>query len=514
MASTIKLKNGSGAPLAGDLVQGEPALDLTNKRLYTEDSGGTVIEVGTNPSTIDINAGTIDGTVIGGSSAAAGSFTTLTASDDVNFDSGTLFVDASANSVGIGTTSPSAKLEVNGGEVHWGATSGLGFLSYTGGYPIVGSLGALPLAFYTNAAERMRIDSSGNVGIGTSSPSAKLHIDAGASTEALRVEGSGAYISYLDTSNTQSLGFIQGSDTALNIAAQGSGNTSSVNFIAGGSERMRITSSGDLLVGTTSSPATLISATSGSGQALTSSFSAFTRESASADFPVVVINETGVDGVLLQFRKDGAVVGDIGVKTGTNPYLTIGNNDTGILFNSDGDHFVPWNTSTNSNRDNAIDIGASTDRFKDLYLSGGVYLGGTGAANKLDDYEEGTWTPTFGDGSTSVNGTGAYVKVGKLVTVHFQVANINTSGMTSGNEIVIGGFPFSASSVGQTYQGPVLLDRFTFTGYVVIEMPSGSSTAGLRDMISNTFEKYMIVSDVAVSGGSDIRVTLSYQTDS
>ena len=47
--TTIKLKNGSGAPTAGDLVQGEPALDLTNKRLYTEDSGGTVIEVGTNP---------------------------------------------------------------------------------------------------------------------------------------------------------------------------------------------------------------------------------------------------------------------------------------------------------------------------------------------------------------------------------------------------------------------------------------------------------------------------------
>jgi len=49
--TTIKLKNGSGAPLAGDLVVAEPALDLTNKRLYTEDSGGTVIEVGTNPGT-------------------------------------------------------------------------------------------------------------------------------------------------------------------------------------------------------------------------------------------------------------------------------------------------------------------------------------------------------------------------------------------------------------------------------------------------------------------------------
>lgn len=84
MASTIKLKNGSGAPLAVDLVQGEPALDLTNKRLYTEDSGGTVIEIGINPSSLttssaDINGGAIDGTVIGGSSAAAGTFTTVTA---------------------------------------------------------------------------------------------------------------------------------------------------------------------------------------------------------------------------------------------------------------------------------------------------------------------------------------------------------------------------------------------------------------------------------------------------
>jgi hypothetical protein len=86
MASTIKLKNGSGAPTTGDLVQGEPALDLTNKRLYTENASGVVIEVGTNPSTIDINAGTIDGTVIGGSTAAAGTFTTGQFNTSLNVD--------------------------------------------------------------------------------------------------------------------------------------------------------------------------------------------------------------------------------------------------------------------------------------------------------------------------------------------------------------------------------------------------------------------------------------------
>ena len=74
--TTIKLKNGSGAPTAGDLVQGEPALDLTNKRLYTEDSGGTVIEVGTNPTSITTGDITATGTV---------SFANLSTTGDITF---------------------------------------------------------------------------------------------------------------------------------------------------------------------------------------------------------------------------------------------------------------------------------------------------------------------------------------------------------------------------------------------------------------------------------------------
>ena len=60
--TTIKLKNGSGAPTAGDLAQGEPALDLTNKRLYTENASGDVIEVGTNPTSVTTGDITATGT--------------------------------------------------------------------------------------------------------------------------------------------------------------------------------------------------------------------------------------------------------------------------------------------------------------------------------------------------------------------------------------------------------------------------------------------------------------------
>jgi hypothetical protein len=55
------------------------------------------------------------------------------------------------------------------------------------------------------------------------------------------------------------------------------------------------------------------------------------------------------------------------------------------------DNLYPTNGSGSStDAITALDIGDSAARFKDLYLSGGVYLGGTVAANHLDDYEEGT----------------------------------------------------------------------------------------------------------------------------
>jgi len=80
MATTIKLKSGSGAPLAGDLVAAEPAFDLTNKRLYTEDSGGSVIEVGTNPT--NLTTGTFTSTGIDDN--ATSTAITINSSENVN----------------------------------------------------------------------------------------------------------------------------------------------------------------------------------------------------------------------------------------------------------------------------------------------------------------------------------------------------------------------------------------------------------------------------------------------
>ena len=75
----------------------------------------------------------------------------------------------------------------------------------------------------------------------------------------------------------------------------------------------------------------------------------------------------------------------------------------------------------------------------DLTLPGGVYLGGTGSANKLDDYEEGTWTPAVSSGSVSVN-KATYTKIGNLVMVQMDVT---LSGTRSGSTFSVSGLPFT-----------------------------------------------------------------------
>jgi hypothetical protein len=152
-------------------------------------------------------------------------------------------------------------------------------------------------------------------------------------------------------------------------------------------------------------------------------------------------NRLGSDGGIIDFRKDGAPVGSIGTEGGD---LTIGTGDTGLQFRDASDAIRPFNISTNSARDASIDLGRSSERFRDLYLSGGVYLGGTGAANKLDDYEEGTWTPVDGTGGVGSGGVGVYTKIGRLVHVS---GTLVVTAFTGGNtDYAISGLPFTVSN--------------------------------------------------------------------
>jgi hypothetical protein len=119
------------------------------------DSTGVVTLASSVLTTTDINGGTIDGTVIGGSSAAAGTFTTVTASGQASFADGS----AAAPSI------------TNTGDLD----AGLFFPA------------ADTVAITTAGVEAMRIDSSGNVGIGTT-PNSILDIYR-ATTATLNIRG-------------------------------------------------------------------------------------------------------------------------------------------------------------------------------------------------------------------------------------------------------------------------------------------------------------------------------------
>jgi len=130
------------------------------------------------------------------------------------------------------------------------------------------------------------------------------------------------------------------------------------------------------------------------------------------------------DGEIIRLEKDGATVGSIGTKSGV---LWIGGGDTGIYLDPNNDAIRPWSPSSNDIRDNAISLGTSNARFKDLYLSGGVYVGGTTSANLLDDYEEGYHTATVTpatSGTITLDNTFdtlVYTKIGRTVLIQGQL---------------------------------------------------------------------------------------------
>ena len=84
------------------------------------------------------------------------------------------------------------------------------------------------------------------------------------------------------------------------------------------------------------------------------------------------------------------------------------------------------------------------------FSTAGLHIGGTGAANALDDYEEGTWTPTldFNGGSTGISystQSARYTKIGNVVHFSFRMY-LSNKGSSTGHAHV-GGFPFAADAM-------------------------------------------------------------------
>ena len=147
------------------------------------------------------------------------------------------------------------------------------------------------------------------------------------------------------------------------------------------------------------------------------------------------ISIAAANGDIIDLKSNNSDVGTIGTLGGATYF---GSENSGIMFN--GVNQNP--TSGGSTRvDNTNDLGAASYRYKNIYLGGGAFLGGTATANKLDDYEEGTWTPAIVGGSLTIAQieSANYTKIGSVV--HLQTyLTLNNNGNSTG--LIINGLPF------------------------------------------------------------------------
>lgn len=281
------------------------------------------------------------------------------------------------------------------------------------------------------AVERMRIDSSGRVGIGEDNPVEELHISG--SVPKIQIQdsdGTNQYGQFYHSAGITAIQARNGNADGIIAFQKYDGTTTD--------ESARIDSSGNLLVGkTTTSNATAGAELNASGQ-IVGTFASGTH----------ILGRNTNNGSILEFQKDGSPVGSIGVDSGDNLYISASAaSHAGLYFSDVG--ISPLQAG--SLVDAAVDLGSSTYRFQDLFLSGGVIFGSTGGSvtsKTLDDYEEGTWSPIIDRETTSPSvtygtQTGRYTKIGRFVHATFliQITGVTTAGS---GRTKIGGLPFTS----------------------------------------------------------------------
>ena len=209
----------------------------------------------------------------------------------------------------------------------------------------------------------------------------------------------------------------------------------------------------------------------------------------------LVIRSTGVDGTfapVVSFQYSG----------NSNEHNSIGSSVAGGAANS-GINFKISNGAGSTGQTEIVRI----------TRDGLLFNGDTAAANALDDYEEGTWTPTI----TAYSGTnptiggnsdGKYTKIGNMCTCHFNFNSLTASGTTNG--ILQVSLPFTASG---DWTGALAYNEITFVRPEnTLWINIGTTHVGILSSINGGGWAWEPVSIIDAGGVAAFRGSLSYRT--
>ena len=321
--------------------------------------------------------------------------------------------------------------------------------------------------------ERLRITSAGNVGIGTDNPQVKLtvsstspavcdihHIDGGTNDEARII-----------------LGALAGnppSNRGAGIAAvnNGAGHDliikCSASHGAGPGEKVRITSGG--LVGIASDSPTVALDVVGDTHLGSKKF---------------VFNGTSGHFGIYDSSTDTTPNNDIEVVSSA-PQIRLEENSSGaskrldLFVTSSGQPTIAANQSSQSIAFQTT----NSERFR-ITNDGVTFNGDTAAANALDDYETGTFVPTFLRASSNPSASfytqlGRYTKIGNLVHVQLMIDAYNVSG--GSGQWQVGNFPYATENADVGYNNPMCNARIYLDG----DYAMGTDGATLRATYNTT----------------------------
>ena len=311
----------------------------------------------------------VSGMYTDGSGANLRLFTNQSGSDRADAKIG-LSIDGSQR-VGIGTTAPTHPLHILGTsndtidetkgnlKVQGGGGNGL----------IFGTIASSPYSSYIQSAYVQDTSLArynlvlnpigGNIGIGTTTTRQKLH---------QHINNSGANY-HLFTNTTTGTGTTDGLVVGISgdeDALIWNHENENMLFATNNTERMRIDSSGNLLVGTSQNNPTS-SSVNVAGQEFSTTGGV---RSTVASNPSATFNRKTDDGEIVLFRKDGTTIGAIG---SISSDLFIAESNVGLRFDGENNQILPCSTTASTN--GTCNLGASSNAFADLHLSGTISSG-------------------------------------------------------------------------------------------------------------------------------------------